>query len=206
MPSWISGKEPSYESGVGPGKEDLGSLGGALDVHHIDLEPLSHSVSLAGDLLVGGEYSFGAAHVDEHGAVGDPLDYAGDYLGLTGDVVVVDHSSFGLAYPLDDNLLGYLSGNAPEIPRGDHVFDDVADLVVRVYLLSFLKGYLAERIFDILNYVSSYEDVYVAGLPVYVHADILGSPVVLLICGYESALDGAYQHILGHVLFSFQIV
>ena len=189
---------------MGPGEEYLGAFGGAFYIHDVDLDAVSDAVSFAGDLLAGGKYAFCPAHVDEHGTVGDALHYACNYLGLSGDIVVVDHAALGLPDPLDNYLLGSLSRDTAEIHGSYHIFYYVTYLVFRIDLPCFFQRCLRERIFNFGNDVPSHEDIYISGLPVDVHADILGCSVVLFIGRDESRFYSVDEHVLGHVLFSLK--
>ena len=107
--------------------DDLRTSGRPADLHDVDADDVTLAVAFALDLLGSGKHRVGAvaavaAEADGHvaGVGGDAKDGAGENLMLFRRECVEDHAALCLADALDDDLLGSLGSDAPEV-LGAHV-------------------------------------------------------------------------------------
>ena len=116
-------KEPLDKTRMRSRYDDLRTSGRPADLHDVDADDIALAVAFALDLLGSGKHRVGAvtavaAEADGHiaGVGGDAKDGAGENLMLFRR----ECAPFGLPDALDDDLLGGLGSDAPEV-LGAHV-------------------------------------------------------------------------------------
>ena len=115
---------------MGAAHHDLGALGGLANLDDVRLQAGPVLVALVGDLLGLGQQGLDLAQVEQGVAVVGLLDDPGDDVALAAGVLLVLDVALGLADALQDDLLGRLRGDAPEVVRRVvPLADDVAVLV-----------------------------------------------------------------------------
>ena len=115
---------------MAPADHDLGALGRLADLDDVGLEAGAVLVALVGHLLGLGQQRLDLAQVEQGVAVVGLLDDAGDDVALAPGVLLVLEVALGLADALQDDLLGRLGGDPPEVVgRVVPLPDDVAVLV-----------------------------------------------------------------------------
>ncbi len=118
MPSEISGTSDSNRDTkklrVGPGQDDLGPPGLALDVQDVGPDALALVVHLPGHLLRRGQQRLGAAQVDDDALRVHALHDAVDDLAFAVLEVLKHQVPLRVLHALHDDLLGRLGGDAPE--------------------------------------------------------------------------------------------
>ena len=123
-------EEALDQARVGAADDDLGALGGLAHLDDVGLEAGVAVVVLVGHLLGLGQQGLHPAQVEEGVALVLLLDDPGDDVALAPGVLLVLDVALRLADALEDDLLGRLGGDAPEVlGRVLPLTDDVAVLV-----------------------------------------------------------------------------
>ena len=161
-------------------QEDLRSAGFLAHVHDVGTHPVAVGEMLARDRFIPAQKRLGAAQVDDHVAVFDALDQAVDDLADAVLVFLVLALALGLADLLDDDLLGGLGGDAPEVDGRQGIDQEFADHRIGLALLGLLQGQLGDFVLDGLGV---FDDLQEAGQgdrarhPVDDRADVVFMPV-----------------------------
>ena len=134
------------------GQEDLWSTGLAADIHNVGPHAVAIAIGLARQLLVAAQDGLGAAEIDNHMAVFDPFDDAGDDLADAILEIFILTIAFGFADFLGDDLFGGHGGDAPEIHGRQGFGYEVADIGGRVLLARFFKGDFSGVVLDQLDH------------------------------------------------------
>src|SRR5262245_34235050 len=100
---------------MGARQEDLRAALLATHVVDIGADAVTIPEILARQSLIAAHYRLGAAKIDDHVAVLDPLDDAVDDLADAVLVLVILALALGLTHLLHDHLFGVLRGDAAEI-------------------------------------------------------------------------------------------
>ena len=152
------------------------------------------------------------------------LDDAGDQLAHAVAVLLEHHVALGLADPLQDDLLGGLRGDPPEVVRGDVADldlvlevaqarrvdvrrlrdDDLAGLRVHAALeraRGLLLGLVEELVLEVLGQQELLDDE-VAGVAVHAHAGVARRAGLLLVGRQQRVFERAHQLLLGDALLS----
>ena len=152
------------------------------------------------------------------------LDDAGDQLAHAVAVLLEHHVALGLADPLQDDLLGGLRGDPPEVVRRDvadldlilevaqaagidvrRLGDDhLAGLRVHAALeraRRLLLGLVEQLILEVLGQQELLDDE-VAGVTVHAHAGVTRRAGLLLVGAEQRVLERAHQLLLGDALLA----
>ena len=108
-------EQAAHEVVGAPREDDLRALGRVLHLDDDRLDARAVLVALAVDLLALGQQGFDAAEVDERVALVALLHDAGHDVAHAVDVLLEHEVALGLADALQDDLLGRLGGDAPEV-------------------------------------------------------------------------------------------
>src|SRR5262245_65612545 len=100
------------------GQRDLRALGRSTDFQHPGPDTVARIVTLAGNLLALGQDGLGLADLEDHVALLDPVDHTPEDLALLALELLVDPVTLGVAHPLQDDLLGRLRRDPPELLVG----------------------------------------------------------------------------------------
>ena len=111
-------QQPAQHVLVAAGDDDLGAAAGAPDLQDVGPHPLVDGVPLPRHLLAARQDRFRPPQVQAHVGRRDALDRPVDELALTLGEILEESFAFRLSDPLQDDLLGGLGGNAPEVSRG----------------------------------------------------------------------------------------
>src|SRR4051794_29134124 len=211
--------------GVAARDDDARPAGRGGDLLDHGLDALAVVVALAVDLLGLRQQRLDAlAQLHERVARVGLLDDAGDQLADAVAVLLEHHVALGLADPLQDHLLGGLSGDAPEVVRRDvaglelvHVglealevdlgllgLADLARLRVdaRLLVLGRLLLLLGEQaLLEVLG-DDQLVDAEVGGLAVHRHLRVLGGAGLLLVGRQQRVLERLHQLVLGDALLA----
>ena len=111
-------------------KNHLRPLRRFLHVEHVRANEVVDAIGLARDLFVEIHDGFVATFErDEHVALLVALHRAGHQVVELAHVLVVDGVALGFANALDDDLLGRLRGDSPEVFRRDFFIEEIAHLI-----------------------------------------------------------------------------
>src|SRR4051812_26954438 len=193
--------------GVAARDDDRRALGGGRDLLDDRLDPLRVVVALAVDLLGLRQQRLDAlAQLDQRVARVGLLDDAGDELADPVAVLLEHHVALRLADALQDDLLGRLGGDAPEVVRGDVLLVDLVAVLLElgrvdlgVLRLDGLAGLgvdvgpLVDRLDDQVGLQAlghdELDDAVVAGVGVHLHARVLGRARLLLVRRQQGVLQ-----------------
>ena len=145
-------------------------------LEHIDADLLVDAVTLAGDLLVARHQRlFRALQVQGYALRPNRLDRPDDDLAFLAAEAVVLILAFGLTEPLDDDLLGRLRGDAPEVTRRYIHHNPLSQGNIAVQPPGLRVGDLHDGIFDrpILDDFLFQVDVSITAFHIDVGGDIL---------------------------------
>ncbi len=189
------------KAGIGAGEHDLRILGGLLNVQDVCLDPIPQAIMLPGHLLLGRQNRLGFAHVHNDVPPVKALHNAVYQFALAVLVVLVGVFALGLAYVLDDHLLGGLRGDSAEIRGVQLDPETVADLSIRIQnLLCFLKRYFTLGIFYFVDDVFKLEEFNLSQFLVEVGLD-LAVVTIPVFCRFEQrGLQRLDQGILIQIL------
>ncbi len=191
-------KQPLHQSGMRTRQIYLRTLWGPLYIHDIDPYPFVYRVTLPGSLLRGGEDTFRPPQADEHRLVAYTRDLSCYDLSLSAHIIIVYHAPLGLPDALHYHLLRCLGRYPAEIARSDLIFDHIAKLIFRIYLVSLIESKLTVFVHHILigHHDLPHINIDIARNSVDTHAHILRIAVIFLISRDESRLYGVYKRIL----------
>ena len=197
---------------MGPGDQDLGTAGGAADVHHIHLDVHPLGELLAGDLLARHQQSLGGlgAGADAKGYVAVPGINAGDHAGqdlvLLGVELVVHLAALGFPQALNDDLLAVAGGDTAELRVVHGNIHDVADLILGGDGLGLGQRHLIGGVHIVLFVHHVLLDVHLQGLVllVHIHDDVLHAVVIPLVGGGDGLDDLIHHKGLGNVALFLQ--
>ncbi len=170
------------------------------DVVNIGADTVAILEMLARQRLVAAQNRLGAAQLDRHIAVFDALD---DAVGDLADAILIFAElalTLGVAYALDDDLLGHLRGNAAEIDRRQILDQEFADRHARFFILGIGQRQLGDLILDGLRDFAEPLQRDFAGAAIDRRANI----VLMTVFGASGLLDGLL-HRLDH-LFAVDIL
>jgi hypothetical protein len=111
----LAAEEGDHVFGVGAGDDDLRPAAFLANVDDQTFDAVALAEALARDLLVLGQQGLGAAEVDDPARTVAALDDAADDLALAVLVFLVNDLLLGVAHALDDDLLGALGCDAPQV-------------------------------------------------------------------------------------------
>ena len=198
---------------MGAGDEDLGAAGGVSDLDHVDLDAVALVQRFGFDALVWGKHGLGILAVggdaDGDTAVSglDLGDDTGQDLMLLGSKLLIDDAALGLADALDDDLLGGLGGDAPELLCLHGDMQLVADLGALVDLLGGLENDLVAGVLDLLH--DGLDDVHLDALFILLEDDfhiVLALGIVAPEGGKHGLPDLVVHIVAGNALFFFDVL
>ena len=197
---------------MGTGDEDLGTAGGAADIHHVNTHVHALGELLALDLLAAHQQSLGGlgagADAQAHiaGAGVDAGDDTGEDLVLFGVELVIHHAALCLTQALDDDLLAVAGGDAAKLGVIHGDVHDIADLILGGQSLGLGQGHLVEGIHIILFVHHVLLDVHLQGLVllIHIHDHVLHALVVTLVGGGDGLDDLVHHEGLGNVALFLQ--
>ena len=135
----------------------------------------------------------------------DPVHLAGDHLALAAGELVEDHVALGLAQALQDDLLGRLGVDAPEVARIELLdLDEIAHVGIGLVGLRLIERELGERILDLLDHRAGAVGADLAGVGVDLDVDVL-DPVRPAPGGLDRLFDGPDQLLFGDLLLGVEL-
>ena len=195
---------------MGPGKEDLGALGRAAHLHHIDPQAHALGKGLALDLLADRQVGLGAlvaradAQAGRAGAGINAGDEPGEDLMLLGVELVIDHAALRFPHALDDDLAGGLGGDAAKIAGLDLDAQHIAQLRPGQRGPGLLQAHLGAGVIHLLHHILFDEHAHGAQLFVGVHGHVIPHALVVPLVGRDQRLGDLLDHIgLGDALLLF---
>ncbi len=128
---------------------------------------------------------------------------------LAGGELVIDHAALSLADTLNDDLLGRLRRDAPELARIDRHFDLAAELGALGDLLRLLKRELNGGVFDLLlrHHIAQNVHIDLFLFLVHLHDHVVRRIGIVLAEGSQHSLVDLVVHILaGNAFLPFDIL
>ena len=188
-----------------PRDGDLGALAPLLHVEDVDPQSLIDAVAIYSHPLFTGQDSLHLAQIEGnvrpqalHGGVDD--------LPLLLGVGAVEVIPLGLPNALQDHLLGRLSGDAPEVVRGNLELDLIPHRGHLIHHEGLSQGDLDPRVNDLLHHLFLSEDPGLARDRVEFSADVLARTLGGLPVGRDqSCLNGIEDHFPGQISLGHQL-
>src|SRR5204862_4167666 len=119
-------EQPHDELRRDPRQDQLWTLGRTVDLHHISAHAIAHAQHFLRDQLIAWNDAFDTAGLDDRVAALDALDRAGQQIVFALEKIVQNLLALGIADFLQNDLLGGLRADTPELDRLERFLNDVA--------------------------------------------------------------------------------
>ena len=167
------GEQRLHELRPRPAQENLRAARLAAHIEYVGACAVTGAEILAWQRFVAPHDALGAPKIDGHIAVFDALDQPVDDFARAVLVFLKLAFTLGVTHALNDHLLGGLRGDAPEIDRRQLVDEKIAGLGIRLFRSGLLDSKLGTLVLDLLDDFAIPRQKNVAGLAVYVNADVM---------------------------------
>src|SRR5439155_864401 len=164
-------EEPREVARMRTRERDLRPLGRPAHLEHVGANPIARVVALAQNLLPLGQDRLGLADLENHVALLDSMDDAAEDLALLAHELRVDPLALGVAHLLEDDFLGRLRRDPPEVLGRPLLLELelVVELGVGVQRLGVVEADLLFVVGDLGHDLLAAIDPEVAAVPVDVH-------------------------------------
>src|SRR3546814_366903 len=178
-----------HEFRMRAGEENLRPAIFAANIQDDRTDAIADAHYFARDLLIAADNTLGAAQIDDDMTELDALHDAGDDLSDAVLEFLILPLTLGVADLLENDLLGGLRIDAPQIDRRQRINDEVADLCTRLQLLRGLGIDLLEIILNHFDHFNDTPQAQVAAVRIQLCTDVIFGAIT----GTGRALDRIFH-------------